>query len=384
MKQFRAFYFLFFGAAACLLPFLTLYYQQLGLSGREIGVLTGIVPLITLVSASLWGGLADATRKHHAILLLTIAGTWTAVFVMSRSVTFLTLIPIVSVYALFVAPIIALVDNSVMETLGSRRSEYGRQRLWGSVGWGIVAAIIGVVIQRAGLSWGFTGYLGMMALLFLLALRLPVRPGEQQESFGRGLRGLLTNRQWLLFSAVALVEGMSLGVFLNYLFLYLEELGISRTVMGLSLTVATISEIPIFFYSKRLLEKWGTQSLLAFSIAMTVVRAVAYINMTTGWQVLLISLLHGPTFAAMWTAGVAYAGEVAPPGLGATAQGMFGSMVWGFGAALGAITGGFLFEAYGAVATFQFAGAAAFIALVVFVLANRRTVFRPVRVGAGD
>lgn len=379
MRSSKAFYFFFFGAMSCLIPFLTLHYQDLGLNGRQIGFLTGVVPLITLVSASAWGAVADATQKHRLILLLAIGGTWTAVFGMSRATTFLALIPLVSVYAFFMAPAIPLVDNSVMTLLGAHKSEYGRVRVWGAYGWGIIAAIIGVLIQQSGLSWAFNGYLIFMAVVFLVSTRLTVKTTSLGEKFSSGVRVLMTNSQWVIFVAVALIIGMSLGIFLNYLFLYLEELGTSKTIMGLSLTMSTVSEIPVFLYSKKLLDRWGAKSLLAFAMFFTVVRAFAYVAMTAPWQVLIISLLHGPTFAAMWSAGVAYADESAPPGLGATAQGIFSGVVMGLGTALGAFVGGFLYEAYGALVAFQFAGWAALLALLLFLWVNRASVKRTFR-----
>jgi hypothetical protein len=50
---------------AALAPFLTLYYEGLGMSGRQIGVLAATLPLVSLFAASLWGGLADATRQQR-------------------------------------------------------------------------------------------------------------------------------------------------------------------------------------------------------------------------------------------------------------------------------------------------------------------------------
>ncbi|MCL4266305.1 MAG: MFS transporter [Anaerolineae bacterium] len=368
----KAFYFVFFGAAASLLPFLTLHYQDLGLNGRQIGLLTGIIPLITVVAAGAWGALADATNKHHLLLLVTIAGLWFSIAAMTQVTTFAALIPVVCLFAIFAAPIVPLVDNAVMVRLGERRAEYGRVRLWGSVGWGIAALIIGIIIEAQGLSSAFIIYLLLMIVLFLVGVWLPVQGGHVGDSVRHGLRVLLTNRHWLLFTAVALVEGMTLGIFLNYLFLYLEEMGASNTIMGLSLTFATISEIPVFLYSRRLLARWGAPFVLMLSMVGTVIRAFAYVWMTAPWQVLPISLLHGPTFAAMWVAGVAYADENAPPGLGATAQGLFSSAVFGLGAALGAFTGGYLYDVHGAVAAFQWAGWASLAALLLFIGANWR------------
>lgn len=376
MRPAKAFYFVFFAAGACLIPFLTLYYQGLGLSGRQIGFLAGIVPLITMATASMWGALADATGKHHLLLLAGIAGLGLTMAAMSQATTFAALVPVVCLYAIFIAPLVPLVDNSVMAGLGDQKREYGRIRVWGSYGWGLAALLVGFLIERQGLSITFVIYLILMGGLFMVALRLPVRTVPLGEVVTRGLGQLMGNGRWLLFLTVALVEGMSLGIFLNYLFLYLEEMGTGSVIISWSLTAATISEVPVFLYSRRLLARWGAPFVLMLSLVGTVVRAFAYVFMTAPWQVLPISLLHGPTFAAMWAAGVAYADELAPPGLGATAQALFSSAVFGLGAALGAFIGGYLYETAGAVATFQFAGWASLLALVLFLWMNRRLFAR--------
>ena len=373
MFTMKAVYFIYYAAAASLIPFLTLYYQGLGLTGREIGILTGIAPLMTLLGASIWSVLADLTQKHRVLFLVAIGGTWGSVFLLSQLNTFLWLIPAVVAYAFFVAPLMPLVDNTVMVLLGKEKDAYGRYRVWGAYGWGIAAAIMGWVLQQAELHWIFSSYLTLLLVLFAIALRLPIQPTSRQSNFWHGFKQLITNRRWLLFLAVALIEGMSLGIFLNYLFLHLEDMGASRTVMGLSLTVATLSEIPIFLNSRRLL-RGGAPFLLAVSLAIMVVRSFAYANMTAAWQVLLISLLHGPTFSAMWSAGVAYADETAVPGLSTTAQGIFNGTVLGLGSALGAVIGGFLYESSGAVVAFQWAGWATLAALILFVGVHRQSL----------
>ena len=49
----------------------------------------------------------------------------------------------------------------------------------------------------------------------------------------------------------------------------------------------------------------------------------------------------------MWMAGVAYADQYAPPGMRATAQGLFGAMVFGLGLAVGGFIGGPILENWG-------------------------------------
>jgi len=80
----------------------------------------------------------------------------------------------------------------------------------------------------------------------------------------------------------------------------------------------------------------------------------------------LFQLLHGPTFAAIWMAGVAYVAEIAPPGLGNTAQGLFTGVVMGLGSAMGAFVGGFLYQSVGFSTMYLWAGIAVLAAFVVF------------------
>lgn len=63
----KVFYFCFYAAKATLVPYLVLYFESLGLSGRQIGFLAGITPLVSLVGAPLWGALADISRRHKVI-----------------------------------------------------------------------------------------------------------------------------------------------------------------------------------------------------------------------------------------------------------------------------------------------------------------------------
>ena len=114
----KAFYFLFYAALAALSPFLVLYYQQLGFSGRQIGLLTGLPPLVTLVSSTLWSGAADATQQHRWVLALALCGTLGAVLALSFTSRFIYLIPVVGLYAFFLAPVTPLVDNAVLDMLG--------------------------------------------------------------------------------------------------------------------------------------------------------------------------------------------------------------------------------------------------------------------------
>jgi PPP family 3-phenylpropionic acid transporter len=367
----KAVYFFYYAALACLAPFMTLYYAERGMSGAQIGVLAGMVPLISWFSAPLWGGIADATQRHRAVLLFNIAGFTGSAVVLLLADTFPELLLAVVTYAIFVGPIVPLVDNAVMAILGDRKNNYGRVRLWGSVGWGASSLFIGSLIDQSGLEVGFYFFMGIMVINLVVSAMLPMQiAGGTRPSYFAGLGVLLRNGRFLLLLLASLVFGVTLGVLMSYQFLYMEELGASRSLMSWTMTANTISEIPFWFISAGLLRRFGSSKMIALALAVTALRNFVMGAITDAWLVVPISLLHGPSFAVLTAAGVADADAAAPPGLGATAQGLFSGMIFGLGAALGGFLGGPAYEAIGFAAMYTLLGWLAFGMTVVFVAAR--------------
>lgn len=376
-KHSKAVYALYYGALACLVPYMTLYYQQKGLDGVQIGILASIIPLVTLASSPFWSGIADATRRHRAVLLLTIAGLWAAVLLLYFVSGFPAMLAAVILYAVFIGPIPPLVDNAVLSLLGERRADYGRVRVWGAFGWGGAALLLGPMLQRAGLAWAFYGFLFFMALCFVAASRLPMAVPAARAAYRAGLGRLLRSGRFLLLLFVSLTYGVTLGVLLSYQFLYLSELGASRTLMSLTLAAATLSEVPFWFLSGPLIARFGPNKLIAFGLLMNIVRLFALAFMGAPWLALPINLIHGPSFAVLWAAGVADADSAAPAGLGATAQGLFAAAMNGLGAALGGFFGGVAWEAIGFANLFLVLGWLTVGALLIFVSARMVRRARP-------
>ena len=207
----KTFYFFYYAAMASLFPFLALHYEQIGLDKQQIGLLASIPPILVLLGGSLWGAAADATRKHKLTLAVAIVGAILFSRLLSTTVHFLWLIPVVLAFALFQSPIVPLADNSVMEILGERKDRYGKIRLWGAVGWGAAAPLIGRIVEQFGLGWSFHGYALLMFCCLLVTLRLPVAHASIGSPFRSGLKTLLADRRWLLFLFLVLAGGVGMS-----------------------------------------------------------------------------------------------------------------------------------------------------------------------------
>jgi PPP family 3-phenylpropionic acid transporter len=95
------------------------------------------------------------------------------------------------------------------------------------------------------------------------------------------------------------------------------------------------------------MRKFGSYGLFLLALVLMGVRALLYAAASTPLMVLFVQFLGGTVFPAMWLAGVSYADENAPPGLKSSAQGLFGAMTFGVGAAVSGFIAGPLLESIG-------------------------------------
>jgi len=181
---------------------------------------------------------------------------------------------------------------------------------------------------------------------------------------------LLRDGRWARFLISAMLIGCSAALMHGFFSLYMEDLGAGGEQIGLAYTVASLSELPVMALSVFALRRWGARSLMMAAGFVYAIRMLLYWAAPTPEWALAIQLLHGLCFASLWTAGVVEAQRLAPPGLEATAQSLFGMAVFGVAVALANAVGGVIYRDYGYGALF--AAAALVAALGAVGLASGR------------
>ena len=367
-----SFYLLFFAGAVAIYNYYALYFQGEGIPGGQIGVLMGVSSLIGLFAGPLWSGLADASHRHRLVLTIAIIGNVTAIFLFPVFHSFLPFLVLMVFQALFGGPIISMVDNATMSMLGDEKEMYGRVRVGGTIGWGVAAPIVGSIVARYGLHWNFSIYAGLLLIALVAVQQLRFGQRIVRASILGGVRELLTDRKWIVFLTIVFIAGSGSAVITNYLFIYLQKIGTSPTWMGWALTISTLAEFPALLVAHRLLKRLGPHGLLTLGMAATALRCGLYGVVNIPWLALTVQLTQFFTFPILLVAGVSYADENAPAGMGATAQSIFSSAFMGFGYAAGGFLGGVLIQYIGVQQMFFVFGLLILLATLIFSLAQRR------------
>lgn len=366
----KLFYFFWFFALGSAMPFIVLYYRRVGLDEAQIGLLLALSGVTQIVAGPLWGLLADALRLRR-LLPVVIVGTLVPVALIGRVTDFAPIFALALTQALFSVAVSPLADSATLAALGEHRERYGAQRVWGAVGWGISTVVAGWLVEpeRLGLGMIFWAYplMGGLAVLASLAMPRAALPSTGVNLAG-GARRLLRDPRWARFLVSALLIGCSGALVHGFLSLYLEDLGAGGEQIGLAYLVASISELPVMAISPIVLRRWGARPLLVVSGLAYAVRMALFASAPVPEWVLVAQLLHGLCFAAMWTGGVVEAQRLAPPGLEATAQSLFGTAVFGVAVAIANTVGGVIYRDLGFGALFASAAVLALLGALGMVV----------------
>jgi len=365
------FYFLYFSGSVTVNTYLALYFQQEGLPGSQIGVLLGLSSLCGLVAGPMLSGLADAGQRHRLILSLGLLGNLIAIFLIPFSNSFWWFLVLMVFQSIFGGPIVSLADNAALTVLGDEREQYGSLRSGGTIGWGIFAPIAGLVVARYGMRYNFSIYAAGLFLALLASQQMHFHARKAEGSFWSGMRALFTNRKWVIFLFVVFIGGTGNSIISSYLFVYLQKIGTEPAWMGWAVTISTAMEAPALILGSRFLRRFGMRRLLLLGLAFMGIRCALYAVVSVPWEALTIQLLQFVTFPFMLVAGVSFADQNAPAGMGATAQSIFRSAFTGIGSVAGGFFGGVLLQYIGVQKMYLTFGMVIFIVAVVYGVMQR-------------
>lgn len=358
--------------ASCF-SYLIIYYQSVGISIQEIGVLLTLPTLITVFGNPVWSAAADAFHLHKWMLPLCLFLTIPAILLVAISANFFMLAVFLSLYTFVGSPIISLADYATVNMLGEKRNEYGKLRVWGAVGFGLSSLLVGSLIEHFGIRLIFPIYIVLMSINVLVATRLPRPRLLRSAPFWTAIGLLIRDRRWYAFLGSLFLTGMAFATINNFLILFIKSKDAGESLFGMATAVAGVGELPVFFFAAILLSRWKAKQLVLSAMLFLVLRCLLISMVTNPYWILPIQLLHGLTFSLLWAAGVNYANEIAPQGLGASAQALMGVTLYNIGGGTGSVIGTQLYDLVGVSNLFRLGAFLAFVGFIFLLVLSGKS-----------
>ena len=318
----RVLYFFYFAAFGIIVTFLNVYYRDIGLTGVQIGLLSFVMPLVSIVAAPLWGVWSDRIGQVKRLLMISSIGIIFTILGIGLAHIFLWLLFFTILYAFFDSSILPILDSTTLRSLGKYRDHFGRERVWGSIGFIIATWGIGFILERLGSRWFFPFYILMILSVLITLIWLPNQKADFKPAVYANISKLLLRKEWLIFSASLLLVGLGNFAINGFLGIHIKDMGGHEGLVGTAAALATVTEVPIMFWGNRILNRFGSWQLLMVAYGAMCIRLLLYGIMVDVHWVLPISFLNSLTFGVYWIATVAYIDQMASDDIKSSAQGM--------------------------------------------------------------
>lgn len=374
---------MFFIRQATEYRFLPLFFDGLGFSESEIGFLMALNPLCHIFVSPISSSVADYKSSHRFMLIVSLsisAFTFPSLLLPQRSL-FESCAAIALLHNTVVSVQSPLVTTLVLNSMVDK-TRFGQQRVWGTVSWGITNALLGPALDMWGINALFVVYVASSVLLLLVVAVSPLgsvrarHEGDPAATLASGVlsAGAIPFQSIAVFSFFLLVFAAGAGASLieGFLFIYLRNtLHASNSLLGASVALSVLFEIPIFMISHNLLVRFGAVTMIAASQLAFVVRVWSYSVIDNALWVCIVEPLHGISFGLLYSAGVQYSSAIVPPTQIASALSIFFMVQFGIGGVFALACGGVLIDSVGVTVTFQLCGFACLGVLSIFCFAAR-------------
>ncbi len=370
LRYIQVFYASYFGGLGLLLPFFPVYLSEKGFNISTVGLFTGLLALAKVVSPPFVGRALDRRGGSRAMFICSSI-LLAALLMVSMPVidTPWLLALLIFGFGLLWSAVLPLTDGLSVAVSEAALADYGRLRVWGSIGF-VVCTMLGGTILTDTSILGFPYWMAALLLVTAYAaFGFPVYEEVSKESV-QGHSHF--TRPFMALLGAAFLMQLSHGAYYGFYSLFLLDLGYSGWQVGAFWTLGVLAEIVLMWEWSRPLQSAAPAWVLATCFLLASLRWLG-IGLAESWWVLAgLQLGHAASFAAFHITAVTWVRRLAPKSRQAAAQGWYSACGFGLGLTVGVTVCGMIAERFGFNSAF-FACSIAALAGVILAMQLPRT-----------
>jgi PPP family 3-phenylpropionic acid transporter len=329
------FYFFYFSSVGVYVIFLPKVLHDLGYLPVQIGIIFALAPLMRFLTPFMFMKKLSLTNK---IFKYSLIGSFLCSLMFYITIyNFYLFLIINALIGISLSLILPFIENIAVTHLG--KDKYGKSRLFGSIGFMLVAIILGNNLTDSFTALHF--YLGSTLLTAITGIILSNYEKNSNETDSNEVFSF--SNYWLFWISLFLMQ-VSFGGFYNFFTIYETEHGISLEMTSYLWAFGVICEIVMLYFQAPILKK-NLVMIIKFSIIITIFRwLLVFIFPQNLFIAFLAQSFHAFSFGLYYSAVIVYLYSIyANKKL--AGQFMFG-FAYGLGGFVGAISAGWFYGKY--------------------------------------
>lgn len=366
------FNFLLYGSIGILLSYFPVYFKAIGFSTFIIGIIMGVGPFVSIFANPFWGYWSDKTQNIKRVIMIMMVGN---LFVI-QFVFHIHILPIVFcvmfLFFFFQQPMFSQSNSLILNTIEGTNKKFGAFRMWGSLGWALMTVAAGPILDWLGILNIWIVYTIMLLLTFGLSFFLPkgYAPDTVKPEKINYFKTITKNKYFLAFILLGVLVSVPNMINQTFVSLYIDYLGGSSVMIGWSVFLMAILEVPVFLILDRYLsQKIRTMFFLLIIVAfLFCLRWFLMFAAVSPVQLIFIQLLHSITFGGYYYIGTILTARLIPANLRASGQAIFALTWGGISGMIAGLSGGWMFESIGPSTMYLVTTVISFLGFLGFVV----------------
>jgi len=319
-----------------------------------------------IVSPSIWSILVARDRRPARWLRIGAIATVFSGALFLLPLTTLELALAMLAFCAFFNAIMPQFESMTLSHLVGATERYGSIRVWGSLGFIVTVAGLGLVFEHwspLALPW--------LLLPMFIALAVSSFANDygrtQVEPQAEGpFKQLVLRREVMAFLLVAFLMQISFGPYNTFFSLYLKENEYRPAMLGFYWALGVFVEIGVFAFAAPLLRRIPARRMITLALVLASLRWVVTALAPRNVPVMaLAQVSHAIIFGGFYAACMQLVSEYFPGRALGHGQGIFSGFSSGVGGVIGALVSGYAWQAGGGKLAFLIAGAAAAVAAFI-------------------
>lgn len=234
----------------------------------------------------------------------------------------------------FEAPSFVMIDTALIHQLGDNSHDYGKTRMFGSIGYGLAAFGVGAVLDTTRYVYCghemnnymtvFYFFVVFMIIGLIFAMTLfKFKYNDDASCTSSSIFAvykLCFSVKYASFLFTVWFMGIGNGGQVTFVNWFLEDLGASKLMMGLTTVIRSSAVITGFFFSGAVINRLGEVPTVFLSLVVFSVVYFGYSFLVNPWLVIPLEILQGSVYAISWSTCIVYLSAVTPDNGAATMQ----------------------------------------------------------------
>lgn len=292
--------------------FIQPYTDFLGLNAAQYGLFQTLNIFALAFSQFLFGYLCDkfqTIRTFLKAMMIIVMILALSIYVGQAYFHFpvMVILTLLLLLQFFQGPLLTLTENWIMLSPKRLSLFFGNIRMYASLAWGIACLVFGFVLVGSGIQFMPLFVAVLYLCPFFIHSHLNDVSTKRASVFQTAVNITLTadeKRRLRLFSLFALTAVLFFlaGRYFTFIGFLFKEVGITKdyipVYIGGTVALMALSELPLFQYGKKVIEKIGPLNLFFIAIAFSFIRVVLMMFFPSATIYIICGMFQGIIYPA--------------------------------------------------------------------------------------